>query len=541
MKNKMFYSFILFSFSLLFFLMFSMYIYNSKTLIYEVNIIGILTDFSFSLIFDNISLMFGIIVTIISTCVFMFACKYMEEDKTFFRFIWILLSFVISMLILIFSSSLFFMLLGWDGLGITSFALIIYYQSKESYDAGFLTMMINRLGDALIVSSFVLFLIYGHFLISQKLFFLTVVFLVVASLTKSAQFPFSAWLPAAMAAPTPVSALVHSSTLVTAGIYLIIRLSVFSLDEFSSKLLILLGSVTCFLGGAAAMYEYDLKKIIALSTLSQLGLMMFCLGMGYYNLSLFHLFTHALFKAMLFLSAGSILMMAWGNQDMRLLGGISRVLPVSIMIFSLSSLCLMGIPFLSAFFSKHSILEMMMMSKMNFFSLMIMLLSTVFSTVYSVRMLKVLCWSIPVNSLNLKNNSLKVNVSMMILGFFSVVFGKILFFSESFYLEYMNITAWMNMIIVFGVLYGLTMKLKNSYFFSSMFYSVPLLRSVNNLLNPIMKKLVMLDFWMEFGPLMNLSVDKFNNFNVSAFNWPKNSIFARVFMLMLILNVISFM
>lgn len=537
----MFYSFMLFRFSLLFFLIFSIYIYSRKTLIYEVNIIGILTDFSFSLIFDNISLIFGIIVTIISTCVFIFACKYIEEDKTFFRFIWILLSFVISILILIFSRSLFFILLGWDGLGITSFALIIYYQRKESYDAGFLTIIINRLGDALIVRSFVLFLIYGHFLISQKLFFLTVIFLVVASLTKSAQFPFRAWLPAAIAAPTPVRALVHSSTLVTAGIYLIIRLRVFSLDEFSSKLLILLGSVTCFLGGAAAIYEYDLKKIIALSTLRQLGLIIFCLGIGYYNLSLFHLFTHALFKAILFLSAGSILIIAWGNQDIRLLGGISRVLPVRIIIFSLRRLCLIGIPFLSAFFSKHSILEIIIISKINFFSLVIILLSTVFSTVYSVRMLKVLCWSIPVNSLNLKNNSLKVNVRIIVLGFFSVVFGKILFFSESFYLEYINISAWINIIIVFGVLYGLTIKLKNSYFFRRMFYSVPLLRRVNNLLNPIIKKLVILDFWIELGPLINLSVDKFNNFNVSVFNWPKNSIFARVFILILILNVISFM
>lgn len=541
MKNKIFYSIILFSFRSLFFFIFNLFIYFRKVFVYEINIIRILTEFSFSIIFDNISLIFGIIVTIISSCVFIFSCKYIEEDQSFFRFIWILLLFVISILFLIFSGSLFFILLGWDGLGITSFALIIYYQRKESYNAGFLTIIVNRLGDALIVTSFVLFLFFGQFLIFQKLFYLTIVILVIASLTKSAQFPFRAWLPAAIAAPTPVRALVHSSTLVTAGIFLVIRLRVFTLDEFSSKLLILIGSITCFLGGAAAIYEYDLKKIIALSTLRQLGLIIFCLGMGFFNLSLFHLFTHALFKAILFLSAGVILIIAWGNQDIRLLGGISRILPVRVIIFSLSSLCLIGIPFLRAFFSKHSILELILLSKLNFFSMLVILLSTIFTTVYSVRILKVLCWSIPISMINLQNNSLKVNIRIIILGLFSVVFGKYLFFTERFYLEYINISVWINLIIIIGLLFGFLVKINNSYFFRSIFYSAPLLLNFNKVLNPLIKNLVNLDFWMELNLILKSSINSFNKINALIYNWPKYQIFLRVIIILLIINVISFM
>nr|QXX99473.1 NADH dehydrogenase subunit 5 [Laevapex fuscus] len=538
MKNKKMISVLLFSLSFLFFFEFFLLIYLKKSLIIEFSILSSITNFNFSFIFDNISLMFGVIVSLISGSVFMFSCKYMEEDKYFYRFLWILLSFVISMLFLIYSGSLFFMLLGWDGLGITSFALIIYYQSKESFIAGFQTLMINRLGDALIVSSVSLFIFLGQFSIYEKMFLSSTFFLVIAALTKSAQFPFSSWLPAAMAAPTPVSALVHSSTLVTAGIYLIIRLSIFCLDQFLTNLLLFLGAITCLLGGAAAMFEYDLKKLIALSTLSQLGLMVFCLGMGYMNLSLFHLFSHALFKAMLFLAAGSVLLASWGNQDLRILGGIVRSIPFSTMIFNLSLLCLMGIPFLSAFFSKHSILEKVIMSNMSFFSFIIIIIATVFTTAYSVRMMKILCWSSPMIVLFNKSNEMEVNFPMIILGLFSVIYGKFLIMVDNFYLEYISSTFSLNFIILMGLIIGMVFTFSNSFLFSTMFFLTPMYNNMGQLLNPFIKKMKYLDGWMEIGPLMNISMSKFMNFLVLMFNWPKVNMI-RVLILMFLLLIVT--
>lgn len=253
--------------------------------------------------------------------------------------------------------------------------------------------MVNRLGDAIIVVSTFLFVILGQFSfisLTEKFIGVGLVFaLAVAGLTKRAQFPFRRWLPAAMAAPTPVRALVHSSTLVTAGIFLIIRLSYrLPLRESLSTVLILLGAVTCLLGGWAATYENDIKKIIALSTLRQLGVIVFSLGLGFPNLALFHLYTHALFKALLFLSAGNILMATYGFQDIRLIGGIGLAMPFTIIIFNVSSLCLVGAPFLRAFYSKHVILEKIAISNLNFSAIVIMFVATIITAKYVSRSLK---------------------------------------------------------------------------------------------------------------------------------------------------------
>jgi NADH-ubiquinone oxidoreductase chain 5 len=273
-------------------------------------------------------------------------------------------------------------------LGVTSFALIIYYQRKDSLTAGFQTLLINRIGDVFIVVAFFLFVFLGEFSYINMSFFLIIIFS-LARLTKSAQYPFSRWLPAAIAAPTPVRALVHSRTLVTAGIYLIIRISMsIPLPEEIRNLLLLTGSITCLLGGTAAIYEFDLKKIIALSTLRQLGLIVFSLGIGFPNLALFHLFIHALFKALLFLAAGSILIISFGIQDLRLLGGISISTPFCVTIFNIRGFCLVGGPFLSAFYSKHIILEKMLFSSINIFSVLFISVATITTAIYTTRILK---------------------------------------------------------------------------------------------------------------------------------------------------------
>lgn len=242
--------------------------------------------------------------------------------------------------------------------------------------------------------SFFLFCCRGQFTffcLRDKIFYFSglVLLLCIAALTKRAQFPFSSWLPAAIAAPTPVRALVHSSTLVTAGIFVIIRLRYnMPLSSRTCRILLLCGSVTCLLGGWAATYENDIKKVIALSTLRQLGVIVFRLGIGFPSLSLFHLYTHALFKALLFLAAGHILILAFGNQDVRIIGGLGIRLPFTSLIFTVRSLCLIGAPFIRAFYSKHLILELIIFSPINLVRVLIILVATIITAKYVFRTLK---------------------------------------------------------------------------------------------------------------------------------------------------------
>jgi NADH-ubiquinone oxidoreductase chain 5 len=197
-------------------------------------------------------------------------------------------------------------------------------------------------------------------------------------LTKRAQYPFRAWLPAAIAAPTPVRALVHSSTLVTAGVYLVIRLRLnLTLRDSVCQLLLFSGAITCILGGFRAIFENDIKKIIAFSTLRQLGLIMFCLGLGIPLLALLHLFTHAIFKALLFLRAGLILISSFGTQDLRQLGSLLFRNPLLVVIFNIRRLCLVGAPFVRAFYSKHAIYEQIVMTGLNSFSIFLIIVGVI--------------------------------------------------------------------------------------------------------------------------------------------------------------------
>nr|YP_009353570.1 NADH dehydrogenase subunit 5 [Ellobium chinense]AQX92057.1 NADH dehydrogenase subunit 5 [Ellobium chinense] len=464
------------------------------------------TSFSFMLVLDKISLSFGMVVTLISACVFTFACKYMEEDVHFYRFIWILMAFVISMNLLTFSGSLFFLLLGWDGLGITSFALIIYYQSYESLSAGFQTLMANRVGDALIVAGSFFFVCFGQYsFISLGAEMWALIFLLaVAALTKSAQYPFSSWLPAAMAAPTPVSALVHSSTLVTAGIFLVIRLSYnLPLSETSSTLLLVCGSVTCLLGGWAATFENDIKKIIALSTLSQLGVMVFSLGLGFPALALFHLYTHALFKALLFLAAGAILLSSFGTQDIRLLGGIGLKMPLAMVLFNISSLCLVGAPFLSAFYSKHLILEKMFLSGLNVIGAILMLFATAMTAKYVSRTLKAVVWGKLVMPATMPPISFAVSAPMLTLGLGAVTGGKLLVSLDISNVEVAFIPSLfgslINDVTLLGLILGLLMHgARISHALSTLFFLTPVFSLSSKVLAPVVRKLGVVDYgWAE--------------------------------------------
>nr|YP_010713914.1 NADH dehydrogenase subunit 5 [Plesionika izumiae]WDD39134.1 NADH dehydrogenase subunit 5 [Plesionika izumiae] len=343
-----------------------------------------------SFIFDWMSMMFMSFVSFISSMVLYYSGGYMSGDKDYVRFMYIVLGFVASMGFLIISPNLVSILLGWDGLGLVSYALVIYYQNEKSANAGMLTALSNRIGDVAILLSIALMFNMGGWdfiFYMENSNMLPVIFLVVlAAMTKSAQVPFSAWLPAAMAAPTPVSALVHSSTLVTAGVYLLIRFSPLLMGTSAQNFLLLLASITMFMAGLGANFETDLKKIIALSTLSQLGVMMGILALGWPGLAFFHLLAHALFKALLFMCAGSIIHSAGGYQDIRFMGGLVYFMPMSVMSINISNLALCGTPFLAGFYSKDLILEIAFSGYLNEICFWLLVLSTGLSVCYTFRL-----------------------------------------------------------------------------------------------------------------------------------------------------------
>ena len=322
-----------------------------------------------TIILDWISFMFISFVCFISSMVLFYRGEYIRGDINVNRFIYLVLGFVFSILLLIISPNLIRILLGWDGLGLVSYALVIYYQNEKSAGAGILTALSNRVGDVAILLSIALISSFGGwsfiFYVGGRVEGSLVALIVLASITKSAQIPFSAWLPAAMAAPTPVSALVHSSTLVTAGVYLLIRFRPCLKDSWVRVILFLLGRITIFMAGLGANFETDLKKIIALSTLSQLGVMIRVLSLGWRGLAFFHLLTHALFKALLFICAGSIIHRAGDSQDIRTIGGLVYFIPLRVVCLNLANLSLCGFPFLAGFYSKDLILEIAFLSPLN--------------------------------------------------------------------------------------------------------------------------------------------------------------------------------
>nr|AQP26652.1 NADH dehydrogenase subunit 5 [Subulitermes group sp. A TB-2017] len=344
-------------------------------------------------LFDWMSLLFVGFVLIISSLVILYSDDYMFGDLNIVRFILLVLMFVVSMMFLIISPNIISILLGWDGLGLVSYLLVIYYQNVSSYGAGMLTVLSNRIGDVALLMAIAWMINFGSWSFIYYLEFLSssfemglISFLVVlAAMTSSAQIPFSSWLPAAMAAPTPVSALVHSSTLVTAGVYLLIRFSP-SFGYWLNVFLLLVSGLTMFMAGLGANFEFDLKSIIALSTLSQLGLMIMTISIGLSGLAFFHLLTHALFKALLFMCAGGVIHSMGDSQDIRFMGGMSIYMPFTSSSLMVSNFALCGMPFLAGFYSKDFILEMFSMSYINMFGFFLLFVSTGLTVCYSFRL-----------------------------------------------------------------------------------------------------------------------------------------------------------
>nr|QZZ18196.1 NADH dehydrogenase subunit 5 [Bibasis miraculata] len=429
--------FFLFFFMLMNFFYMIYFLMNNMILFMEWELISFNSmSIVMSILIDWMSLVFMMFVSMISSSVIFYSKSYMSSEINLNRFILLVLLFVLSMILLIISPNIISIFLGWDGLGLVSYCLVIYYQNIKSYNAGMLTALSNRVGDVFILMVISWMVNYGSW---NYIFYLNFMnndysmkfisfMIIMAAMTKSAQIPFSSWLPAAMAAPTPVSALVHSSTLVTAGVFLLIRFNNLLVDMFFFKILLLLSSLTMFMAGISANYEFDLKKIIALSTLSQLGLMMAILSMGMPELAFFHLLTHSMFKALLFMCAGVIIHMMNDNQDIRFMGGISFFIPLTSLCMNISNLALCGIPFLAGFYSKDMILEMVSMSNLNLLIFFLYYFSTGLTMFYTIRLLMYLMIN-DYNLLsiyNLYDEDYVMLKSMFLLLFMSVLVGSLL-------------------------------------------------------------------------------------------------------------------
>nr|YP_010868512.1 NADH dehydrogenase subunit 5 [Apatetica glabra]WGU20045.1 NADH dehydrogenase subunit 5 [Apatetica glabra] len=486
-----------------------------------------------TILLDWMSLLFMSFVLFISSMVIFYSDDYMYGDLNLNRFIMLVSMFVLSMMFLIISPNLISILLGWDGLGLVSYCLVIYYQNIKSYNAGMLTALSNRIGDVALLMSIAWMLNYGswnyiyYIEFMKNDFSMTLIsyLIVLAAMTKSAQIPFSSWLPAAMAAPTPVSSLVHSSTLVTAGVYLLIRFNS-ALNFNLMMLLLFIGSMTMFMAGLGANYEFDLKKIIALSTLSQLGLMMSILSMGEYNLAFFHLLTHALFKATLFMCAGCIIHNLNNCQDIRYMGGLMNHLPLTLIFFLISNLSLCGLPFMSGFYSKDLILEVLSMNVLNIYIYIIFFVSTGLTVSYTFRLIYYsLVGEFNFLSLNSMNDlGLKMLKGMFGLVIFVIVGGSMLMwilFPTPYFICLPLIMKIMALIVSlvggwlgyeiskFSLSYDLkSLNFKKSSIFFSQMWNMPLICTFGINLNPMLSgKMINLNMdngWSEFLGSQNI-------------------------------------
>jgi NADH-quinone oxidoreductase subunit L len=323
----------------------------------------------FEFLVDPLSSWFLLIITGIGFLIHIYSIGYMHDDEGFSRFFTYLNLFVFFMLLLVLGNNYLIMFVGWEGVGLCSYLLIGFWYKNTSYNnAAKKAFIMNRIGDlGFLLGIILIFVTFGSITYSEvfssagsgssSTVTAIALLLFVGAMGKSAQLPLYTWLPDAMAGPTPVSALIHAATMVTAGIYMIVRSNVFySMSDFASEVVAVVGVTTALFAATVGLFQNDIKKVLAYSTVSQLGLMFLGLGVGAYSSSVFHVTTHAFFKALLFLGAGSVIHAMGGEQDMRKMGGLKKALPITFITMLIGTIAISGIPPFSGFFSKDEIL-----------------------------------------------------------------------------------------------------------------------------------------------------------------------------------------
>ena len=367
---------------------------------------------NWSIYIDTLTSVMLVVVTSVSALVHIYSIGYMSHDPDKPRFMSYLSLFTFMMLMLVTSDNFLQLFFGWEGVGLASYLLIGFWFKKPSANAAAIkAFVVNRVGDfGLAIGIFLLFKYLGTLnfsevfqqisnLQNEKLSMLGMegslitficVFLFIGAMGKSAQIVLHTWLPDAMEGPTPVSALIHAATMVTAGVFLVVRCSpIFEYSQFALNLIVFIGATTAFFAATIGLVQNDIKRVIAYSTCSQLGYMFFAAGLGAYHIAIFHLFTHAFFKALLFLGAGSVIHAFHEEQDMRNMGGVWKKIPYTYALMIIGTLALTGFPFLAGFYSKDAIIEVAFQSKsiLANYALFIGIFTAFMTSLYSWRLI----------------------------------------------------------------------------------------------------------------------------------------------------------